>query len=114
MVHNENMRTANTQSRDQVIHRILAHRPELSQEGIVHLDLFGSIARGDDGPDSDIDICIEMGGPGTKRGLNRITQLQGLQTRLEAIVGRKVDLVVSPIYKVGLREQIERDAVRAF
>ena len=80
----------------------------------MHLDLFGSVARGEHDPNSDIDICIEMGGPGTGKGLNRITQIEGLQTRLAAILGRKVDLVVSPVDRTRLREQIERDAVRAF
>ena len=108
------MMTIRTGNLDKVIQRLLAHRHELSKEGIVHLDLFGSVARGDDNPDSDIDICIEMGGSGTRRGLNRITQIEGLQTRLAAILGRKVDLVVSPVDRARLREQIERDAVRAF
>ncbi len=48
--------------------------------------LFGSAARGDDGPGSDVDLIIEMRDP----SFDRIIELG---TRLEAVVDRKVDLV---------------------
>ncbi len=43
-------------NREQVIATLRAHEPELKAAGVVRLSLFGSTARGDRRPDSDIDL----------------------------------------------------------
>ena len=45
-----------TMNRDQVIATLRAHEQELKDSGIVRLSLFGSVARGDAGQESDIDL----------------------------------------------------------
>jgi uncharacterized protein len=46
--------------RDQIIARLRAAEPELRARGIRHAALFGSAARGEERPDSDIDILLEF------------------------------------------------------
>ena len=43
-----------------VIETLKKHRADLRRRGVLHVDLFGSVARGDDHPDSDIDIMVEI------------------------------------------------------
>jgi uncharacterized protein len=45
--------------RGQIIATLKAAEPELRKRGIRHAALFGSIARGEERPDSDIDILVE-------------------------------------------------------
>jgi hypothetical protein len=47
-------------NRDQVIATLRTHEQELRHRGVLHAALFGSVARGDARPDSDIDIMIEI------------------------------------------------------
>ncbi len=56
---------------------------------ITELALFGSVVRGDFRPDSDIDVLVSFT-PEARWGLFALVQMQ---EELEAIVGRKVDLV---------------------
>jgi len=71
------------------------------------LDLFGSIARGDSGADSDVDLLVEFDRP------VGLFQFFRVQRRLEAIVGRPVDLVMKDAIKRQLRTRIPAEAVSA-
>ncbi len=51
-----------------IIATLRAHREELERAGIAHAALFGSHARGEAGPESDIDILIEFA-PESRRGV---------------------------------------------
>jgi predicted nucleotidyltransferase len=42
--------------REHVIAKLRAHERQLKEAGIVRLSLFGSLARGESGPDSDVDL----------------------------------------------------------
>jgi uncharacterized protein len=46
--------------RDEIIGKLKEHETDLREQGVAHAALFGSVARGDDRPDSDIDIMIEL------------------------------------------------------
>ena len=74
-------------------------------QGISNLRIFGSVARGEDRPDSDIDFLVDAG---------RISlfTLGGLQAELEELLQVPVDLVISDGIKEGAREQIENGAVK--
>lgn len=56
--------------------------------GIAELSVFGSAARGDDGPDSDVDL-LYVSAPDASLGL----EIVDLHEALEALLGRPVDLV---------------------
>lgn len=97
-------------SRDDIIAILRRHKAELHELGVVHLSLFGSTARGESGPNSDIDIAASFD-PAARLSLFDIA---GIELRLSEILNRPVDLLQEPARKPYLRREIERDRVRAF
>ncbi len=95
--------------REDAIATLNAHKPELEALGIVHLYLFGSVARGDNAAASDVDLLAEFN-PTTRIGFAIVS----IHRRLEEILGCKVDLLRSPIEKPRLKHAVEREAVLAF
>lgn len=59
--------------------------------------VFGSVATGQDGPDSDVDLLFTMGGPLSLMELGRLEQ------RLAAAIGIPVDLVPDSAIRPDLR-----------
>jgi len=47
-------------TREEFFDRIAAHRPELTRAGVRRLGVFGSVARDEAGPESDVDILVEF------------------------------------------------------
>ncbi|MDB5071653.1 MAG: hypothetical protein JWM87_2764 [Candidatus Eremiobacteraeota bacterium] len=82
----------------------------LRQRGIVHAGVFGSVARGDDTPMSDVDILVEID---YATGFGTI-DLMDVEERLAGILGRRVDLVSAGGLRPGKHDPIRRDAVPAF
>src|ERR1022692_1351419 len=73
--------------------------------GVRNLAVFGSVARGQDRPDSDVDLLADLP-PGLGLfGLGRV------QAELEAILGARVDLVPASDLKPGVRARVERERV---
>jgi predicted nucleotidyltransferase len=68
--------------------------------GARNIRIFGSVARGDAGPDSDLDVLVDME-PGRS-----LFDMGGLLTDLQELLGCPVDIVTEK----GLRERI-RDCV---
>ncbi len=66
------------------------------------LGLFGSIARGDASPSSDVDILVEFDAPSFDHYMD-------LKFYLEERLGRPVDLVLKGSLKPALRERILRE-----
>ena len=91
------------------VRRILhGHESELAQEyGVRSLALFGSVARDEAGPASDVDLLVEFDRPAG------YFALFALQDRLESLLGCKVDLVMTDGLRKELREQVLRDAIHA-
>lgn len=71
---------------------------------IRRLALFGSVLRGDFGPDSDIDVLVEFE-PGTDQGLT-LLDLAGMEIELSELLGRRVDFVLRNELKPFLRDNI--------
>lgn len=81
-------------------------KPALQKEfGVRTLALFGSAARDELLPDSDIDILVEFEGAGTSRSYF------GTQYRLEEVFGRPVDLVTRRALRQEIRPYVERDLI---
>jgi len=82
------------------------HKPTLSERfGVTRLALFGSTARGNAGPASDVDVLVAFDGPATS------ARYFGVQFYLEDLLGRSVDLVTEKALRERLRPFIERDAI---
>jgi predicted nucleotidyltransferase len=74
--------------------------------GVKELSLFGSGARGELRPDSDVDIMVEFD-PGAHIGL---IGFESLAEELESLAGRRVDLVTRRGLKPWVRPAVLRDA----
>lgn len=87
--------------------KVLARlKPELANRfGVTRLGLFGSTARDQAGPDSDIDIVVSFDGPATSG------RYFGVQFILEDELGRSVDLVTEKAIRKELRPYIEQEAI---
>ena len=95
-----------TQSRDNVLNTLKRHKSELRQRfGVKSLAVFGSVARGEAGPESDVDILVEFEGRAT------FDRYMGLKFFLEDLLGRRVDLVTRKALKPRMRPYVEREAI---
>jgi predicted nucleotidyltransferase len=93
-----------------VIAKLREHAPALRKRGIEHLYVFGSLARGDAGVDSDIDLAIDVD-PESRFSL--VTQASiGLD--LEELLQRRVDIGTRTSLRSSLREDFERDRIPVF
>ena len=100
--------------RHDIIATLRSHESELKQAGVASLSLIGSVARGEDGPESDIDIVVRLTDDARRGGFAYFGRLDRLRGRLEAILARHVDLIAEPVEKERLRRAIEKDRVLAF
>ena len=92
--------------KDEVLWRLREHRDELRKRfGVKSLAVFGSVARGEAGPESDVDILVEFEGRAT------FDRYMGLKFFLEDLLGRRVDLVTRKALKPRLRPYVEREAI---
>jgi hypothetical protein len=92
-------------SRDEIVKLISSHRERLTELKVKRLSLFGSVARGEDRPDSDVDMLVEFDGAATFHGYFDLLFF------LEEITGRNVDLVTVNALKPRLKPYIEKDLV---
>ncbi len=92
--------------RDTVLSTVAAHAATLRGFGVCRLGLFGSMARGEAGPGSDLDFVVELA-PKTFDGY------MDTKFYLERLFGRPVDLVLLDAIKPRLRGPILTEAVFA-
>lgn len=86
--------------------RVLAeHRDELAMMGVESLAVFGSVARDEAGPDSDVDLLVQI-----KRPMGAF-EFIGIQQHLEQLLGCPVDLVTPESLKPRLRDRVLGEAI---
>ncbi|AFY85265.1 nucleotidyltransferase family protein [Oscillatoria acuminata] len=76
-----------------------------TKHGAYNLRIFGSVARGEERQDSDVDFLVDM--ESDRNLLDRI----GLMQDLEDLLGRKVDVATVKVLRDFCREGILKDAV---
>ncbi len=91
--------------REETLERLHSHLPELRRLGIRSLSLFGSLARGEAGPESDVDLLIDMEPPYT---FDRYIRAKFY---LEDLLGRPVDLVMQETLKPRALSSAEKEAI---
>jgi uncharacterized protein len=96
--------------REQIVSKLREHEPELRSAGIVHLLVFGSVARGEASSHSDVDL---MGEFDHSKKLT-LLDLNSLELFLSEIPRARVDLSYRKMLKGRIRTRAEREAVLAF
>lgn len=75
------------------------------RHGAKNLRVFGSMARGDASPDSDVDVLVEL-----TEGISGLA-LGGLLMDLQDLLGRPVEVVTERALHPQIRERVLREAI---
>ena len=97
-------------NRQEIIDRLRQNEAALRARGVSHAALFGSRARGDNRPDSDIDIMIEVD-PAAGIG---VYEYVALKDYIAALFDRPVDVVSREGLKPYVKPAVTTDAIYAF
>jgi uncharacterized protein len=92
--------------RDQAISILKQYEQPLKSFGVETLSIFGSVARDEAHPESDIDILVEFSEPPT------FDRYMDLKFYLEDRLGQNVDLVSHKMLKPQIRQSVEKEAIR--
>ena len=95
--------------RDEALRILREHSVEIRAYGVQGLFLFGSVARDEATPESDVDILVDFD-PEAQIGLFEFLRLQRFLSRL---LGRRVDLVTREAIRPQLAKHILQDLVDA-
>ncbi|MFZ1962770.1 MAG: nucleotidyltransferase domain-containing protein [Roseiarcus sp.] len=93
-----------------IIARLRENEAALRARGVTHAALFGSRARGDDRPGSDIDIMIEI----EPEAVQDVYAYVGLKSYIAELFAEPVDVVDRAALKPYVRPPAESEAVYAF
>lgn len=99
-------RGAPVQSRAEVLEILAAHQGELRALGVAELWVFGSAARDELGPDSDVDVLVRLFGP---LGL----EFFDIAFHLQRWLGRRADVTTVNGLHERVRRKVYREAIRA-
>jgi len=92
-------------TKEEILRMLAQDKPELQKQfKVSKVALFGSYARGDQKPDSDVDILVEVD---PSIGLNFVT----LAERIEKLLGVAVDLVSTRAVSPKAMKLIETELV---
>ena len=96
--------------RRDIIATLKRHEDELHRQGVAHAALFGSVARGDARPGSDIDILIDLD-PDVRLS---VFDYVGLKDYIAGLFEGPVDVVNREALKPYLKPAVLTDAIDAF
>jgi predicted nucleotidyltransferase len=97
-------------SAEDIIATLRANEAILREHGITHAALFGSRARGDNRPDSDIDILIET----RPDAVHTIYDYAGIKLLIEDLFSLRTDVVNRAYLKSCIRPVAEQHLIHAF
>jgi predicted nucleotidyltransferase len=95
----------NRPTRESVVAELRKHQDEIRNFGVRSLGLFGSVARDEATPESDIDLLVTFKDSVTSDGFF------GVKFFLEDLLGRRIDLVTDSALREPLRTAIQRELV---
>ena len=98
--HSERLRAVLTAHRDEV-------RRVFAKYGAFDVKLFGSVARGDAGADSDIDLMVTIDAP----DYEQVVSMLGLAYELSQLLGTKVDVVARGVAKDAVSDTARTEMV---
>jgi predicted nucleotidyltransferase len=96
--------------RERILAVLREHEQELKAAGLLHLRLFGSVARGENGPESDVDLLFDYDESSTRN----LLRAYGFQDEMSEMLGVSTHLSCAKYMRPALREQALREAVVAY
>jgi predicted nucleotidyltransferase len=97
--------------RERVLMLLRAKETELRALGVTRLRLFGSMARGEAAPESDVDLMAEIDHDAKFSLIDHV----GLEYDLGDLLGRRVDISTAPWkMRLRMRRRVDRDAIEVF
>lgn len=97
-------------TKDDAITILRRNQDALRARGVQHAALFGSVARGEARPDSDVDIVIDLA---PDLAID-IYQYVGLMDYIEGLFPNPVDVVDRETIKPIIRDRVLQDSIYAF
>lgn len=97
-------------SREDVLEELAALQPMLRRDGVLHMQLFGSRARGDNRSDSDVDVLIEV----DRSQKFSLLDMAGVYNRIFDATGLESSVVVRDDAPEDFISRVLEDAVRIF
>ncbi|HEY9765941.1 MAG TPA: nucleotidyltransferase family protein [Chroococcales cyanobacterium] len=95
-------------TREEILFLLSSHMGHLRSMGVSSIALFGSVARNEAGPDSDVDILIEFEADAEVGAF----EFLDVKEYLEGVLGQEVDLVMPDALRPRLRRMVMEDAIR--
>lgn len=106
------MNSNKVKTKEDILEIVLRERKRLAELGVVSIGLFGSFVRGDQNPESDIDLLVEF--IPQKHTFDNFMDLSFL---LEDLLGHKVEIItpqaLSPYIGPHILKEVERVAIAA-
>jgi predicted nucleotidyltransferase len=96
--------------RDEIIRKLKEREADLRAQGVTHAALFGSFARGEQRPDSDIDIMVDL----DPNVVVTIFDYAGVKDFIRDMFDSPVDVVSREGLKPLVRPRATADAIYAF
>jgi predicted nucleotidyltransferase len=96
--------------RDDIIHRLKEREADLRAHGVMRVALFGSVARDEQRPDSDIDILVDL----DPAIVATMFDYAGLKDYVASLFEGPVDVIDRDALKPRLRPRAAVDAIYAF
>lgn len=93
-----------------VIEKLRHHELELKAAGILHIHVFGSVARDEVSSISDVDLLADF----DKSKRMTLVKVGSLQSRLSKMLGAPVDLTSTDWMREPVKSKALREAVIAF
>lgn len=110
MCYNAHMNSVADISVETILARLRELTPTLKAEGVVKLAIFGSRARGDARPDSDLDVLVDT----TERGGTQRFDLFRVSHLIEDATGLQVQISMRKLLKPRMAKRIADDLIEVF
>jgi predicted nucleotidyltransferase len=95
---------------EEILARLREAAPALKAEGVTKLAVFGSRARGDARPDSDLDVLVDT----TSHGASRPFDLFKASHIIENATGLRAQISMRDLLKPRIAERIADDLIEVF